>query len=398
MPHGTILVMQTFWRGIKSFQFLGVACALIVLVLVLWHPVNSHNSLGVLSSQNEMDQWMSPTSTESSSYATAPATRSAMQAFSQSIQPYLSKRDSLVPMSVYEKDYDVYGPNVMIDALNSDKFCHAQAHNLGRVIYEHTQNLADSLAICQSKCTDGCIHGVLMGMFHTPVSLGDPTPQEITPTLSAQIADTCTNPDIIKYTGIGNCYHAIGHVLASLVDEDIPQAIGLCQSIFQKKYGIGAMYYCATGVYMQESIVSTDAPAALATQSLEPCASNLYPAACYRYNLRKLFHLPDQYKEASQFCMSLTGSQQAGCFHGLGFASYKIVYHNPLTLNQLCGSGSDVDKQLCIEGALGIISVSNRTFNSTVCNIYTAGSSSLCEAALTIQNFGMNRDFALYTQ
>jgi|GEM_PF-2143520 len=390
--------MKQLLRSINGIQVLGVACAIIALALVLWHPNDTHISSALVPPQNEMDEWMSPTSTEATQYDLATSTKALIKQFRESIQPYLSKRDALVPMSVYEKDYATYGPDIMIDALNRDRFCHAQAHNLGRVIYAHVGNLADSLAICESKCTDGCIHGVLMGMFHAPISADDPTVQEITPALSAQIADTCTNPDIIQYTGIGNCYHAIGHVLASLVDEEVPQALSLCKSIFGAKYGEGAVYYCATGVYMQQSIASSEDTLASSTRQLAQCTSNLYPAACYRYNLHTAFNLPSEYQKATAFCLSLAGSQQQGCFHGLGFGAYKMVYQNPASLNVLCGTGTDIDKQMCIEGALGLISTSDKGFANSACELYTEGDRTMCMKAATIQNFGMNRDFDLYMQ
>jgi len=331
-----------------------------------------------------------------SSTSTTPQTEALKEHFRTLIQPFASD-GSIIPLGIFEKNYATYGPEVMIDVLNEDRLCHVQAHNLGRVIFTHTNDLVSSLAICQNKCTEGCIHGVLMGLFHTPLTESDPSPEELTPTMQRKIGSMCDNADITRYTGLGNCYHALGHVVGSLTENDVPKAIALCQSIF-KPEGIGAVFYCATGVYMQLDITLGDVHVRQSGGDIFPCDTNLYPAACYRYRLYRAFQFPEEYKQASDFCMSLSGAKQRGCFNAIGADAYRMVQKDPAALNQLCSAGDDLDKQMCVEGVLGMLKVYFPQSLQAACDLYVVGDKAMCTRAAGLYIFSMNRDFTLYAQ
>lgn len=308
----------------------------------------------------------------------------------------------MISVEAFRSYYDIYGPNVMLDVLNENTSCHSQAHNLGRVIYEHSQDLAASVLICQNKCSEGCIHGVFMGMFETEKNNLDThkegddhvTTKDLSPMLQSKITHTCEKSEITRFMGVGNCYHAIGHAVASLANYDIPAALDLC-NLFND-YGIGAIYYCATGVYMERDVTLGKHDADMKGEPLYPCDTSVYPAACYRYKLRRIFSLPREYKKAEDICLGLTGSQRKGCFHGLGFGSQKLVYDDPKSLNVLCGGGDTEDKRMCIEGVFGLINVYDKKRSLRACSFYTAGEKAVCFEASTIANFGMERDFERY--
>lgn len=236
-----------------------------------------------------------------------------------------------------------------------------------------------------------------MGMFNTPKNVEDPSVEEITPALRREIADTCTTSPIVSYTGIGNCYHAVGHAIAALVNENIAAAVGLCDSIFSE-HGLGARYYCATGVYMQRDIVWGEDDVKKTNLDVYPCDTASYPAACYRYKLHRLFSLPDQYEKAAQFCLSLKGVQQQGCFHGLGFAGYAMVKNDPANLNVLCGFGDALDKQMCVEGVLPYLNVADKKIAALACITYAPDGHDMCIKASLLSNFDMQRDFVLYSE
>src|SRR3569832_302282 len=138
-------------------------------------------------------------------------------AFERAVAPY-TERGVEVPRSIFESHYSNLGTNLMIDVLYQDPLCHVAAHELGRVIYAHTQNIVDSLAICQNKCADGCIHGALLELYHAPEGPNDPNPSALTPKDTAALAATCDNAAITKVTGTANCYHAIGPVLDAFAE------------------------------------------------------------------------------------------------------------------------------------------------------------------------------------
>lgn len=301
---------------------------------------------------------------------------------------------SLMPMSFYEDSYDTYGARTIIDVLDEDPLCHVQAHNLGRVIYKRTADLVSSLAVCQNKCNQGCLHGVLMEMFNAPFDGSVPSADALTPKQQKQIAHTCSDGRILKYTEIGNCYHAIGHVIASLANNDTEQAVLLCKTTFSTK-GPGAIFYCATGVYMQYDLVASAQN--LGSVDLA-CDKSSYPAACYRFQLYHLFRFPLEYRKAVAFCETLNGTMRRGCFNGLGADAYSMVYRNPAFLNQLCGIGDDMDKRMCVEGVFALMNVYQPATSANVCKYYTVGDSAMCRSAAKLKNFSMSFDWSIYTE
>ena len=363
-----------------------------------------------VSAQVEMFDVSEMTSFTQDQVPETSAIEKKMKQFKEVLTRTPKQEGKLLPISVFQDNYDTFGPEVMLDVLNQDLSCHSQAHNLGRVIYAHTKDLAAGTMICQNKCSSGCVHGVLMAMFNEMRGKElsyqpgvDPSIKMLTPDMRSQISQMCKRSEITRYTGIGNCYHAVGHALLALTDYDIPQALKLCD-IFEP-YGIGAQYYCATGVYMEEEITlgKSDSRffptgASSTDPSLYPCDQYEYPAACYRYKINLLFTFPDDSEKVTALCLRLTGAQQTGCFHGIGFSGAYLIYKNPDALNMVCGSGSEEDKRMCIEGAFGIINVHDKSKGivAKACSTYTAGSKEICTDSIGITNFTMKRDFKRY--
>lgn len=301
-----------------------------------------------------------------------------------------------IPLSVFREHYDTIGAQAMLSVLDEDPLCHSEAHGLGRVIYEHNHDLPRSTEICRGKCSAGCVHGVLMGFIAEETSsddiTSDPTLEMLTPVLREKLAGLCEINAITDHTGIGNCYHAVGHALTNFANYDISASLALC-NVFER-YGSGAKYYCATGVYMERDIELGETDSKKGWQA--PCNSLPYPAACFRYKLRRYFKLPKEYANGAAHCDTLSGKRRAGCFHGLGFGSYNMVYKDPRALNELCGNGSTEDKRMCIEGALGVINIVDRNISAQACEHYSAGSKELCFAVSGVSNFSMQRDFGRY--
>jgi len=305
--------------------------------------------------------------------------------------------DGPIALDFFRHYYDEFGPDVIRAALDDIPFCHAQAHNFGRVIYEHTKDLAQATTICRDSCTAGCIHGVLMSMFEEKsdgnASVGEHiTLADMNQQMRHEIAGICSEKgSVSKYTGVGNCFHAVGHALDALASNDIPSAIDLCQ-IFNDS-GAGAVYYCATGVYMERDIEMGQEDAKIS--SAFPCTLNKYSAGCFRYKLRRIFDLRSDYIAAKEICLGLSGSEQTGCFHGLGFGAYRAVLRDPSKVDAICSGGDEIDTRLCLEGMFGIINLYDRKVPPRACEIYP-GDTTLCKAASEVRNFDMKRDFRPY--
>jgi hypothetical protein len=319
--------------------------------------------------------------------------------FRKIIAPYPGGHS--IPIEIFEQNYATIGPEAMVEVLDERPLCHPEGHNLGRVIYEHTKDLTTATLLCKNSCSAGCIHGVLLGLIASQIknlpANADPGVAELTPALKNKLAHMCERSEITKYTGEGNCYHAMGHVLDVLADENIPEALKLCQ-IYAPK-GSGAVYYCATGVYMQFALNMGENDWKSSGSILYPCNTGDYPAACYRYVIDDIEkRMGSKYtgpQSIATMCESLKEPDRSGCFHGLGFALYRLVLHDPKNLNIVCGMGTDADKRMCIEGTLGMAFVVEPDLKNTVCDTYTAGGKKLCKES-RVGNFSMQRDFSRY--
>lgn len=321
------------------------------------------------------------------------------KAFEEVMAGFDWKRTTL-PAEFFREHYDTFGPETMLAVLDDYQFCHSEAHNLGRVLYEREQDLATATNICQSQCSSGCIHGVLMGLFAERTKdskFDDPelhaTIDDLTPKFRDEIAGICDKREIIDNLSKGDCYHAIGHALIVLANYDISSGLGLC-AIF-RPFGGGAEYYCATGVYMERDIEYGDADAAVS--QAYPCDAHEFPIACMRYKMRRIFKLQEQYVQAAEMCANLEGALRHGCFHGLGFGAGRLIYREPAKASAVCAQGDAHDQRMCLEGAFGFTNIYDPTVAAEVCESYT-GDAAVCTAATSVRNFSMRKDFTPYLE
>jgi len=305
-----------------------------------------------------------------------------------------------LPATFFREYYDEFGPEAMIAVLDDVEFCHSEAHNLGRVIYERTQDLAVATNICRNQCSSGCIHGVLMGLFaqkSDSIAFADSerhaTIEDLTPALQDEILGVCEGGEVTRHIGIGNCYHAIGHALMALANFDIPSATGLCE-LFEK-HSLGAIYNCVTGIYMERDIEYGAADALVS--NVYPCAQNEHPVACYRYKMRRVFDLDTGHEAAIALCQRLSGAERRGCFHGVGFGSAKRIYKDPDMADDVCASGDETDQLMCLEGAFGYTNLYDHSVAEEACEAY-AGNKAICFAASPVKNFRMDYDFDRYLE
>lgn len=297
------------------------------------------------------------------------------------------------PAGLFREHYEAYGPEVMVAAVDDLPYCHAEGHNLGRVIYEKA-DFVSAINLCQSKCGSGCMHGVLMGFFSEKIGNSGNTTQhveleDLTPELRGEFTRICAEGTVTEHIQIGSCYHAVGHALAVLADYDVSSGLNLCEVL--KESGIGAQYYCETGVFMQHDTEFGNEMSADASSAM--CLDYAHPAACFRYKVRRAFQIPEKYEEAKRYCESLSGSHQRGCFHGLGLAGFWLVKKEPAFLERLCVTPDEVATRMCFEGALGAL---RKDVALGVCEHVSM--SDVCVRAAQVRNLSMNRDFELYTQ
>ncbi len=254
------------------------------------------------------------------------------------IRAYHAKRASR--REIFKKHLEPLGGEVILDYLEAiDPTCHAKAHPLGSAIYARTKDLGAALSICRRRCTAGCMHGVVREAFT------DQTLEEI----QGRLQEFCKSKKMLEIYKRGNCAHGLGHAIMLIAGYDLDEALDVCASFPEKPMD----YYCATGAYM-EYFEEAQVEEARGRSLHFPCTSERrHPAACYRYQARRMLKaLSGDVEALAKECLALSGSRRLGCFHGLGVAVKFRVLRNPISLGKFCRHGTLDDQFLCIEGVI----------------------------------------------
>lgn len=304
---------------------------------------------------------------------------------------------------VYEKWIDQVGANGLIAAVTEmNPTCHDEAHDLGKVIYEKTQDIGEALDICQDACYSGCMHGVLMEVFTEGSGQTDDGVSPYVPAEHVQIDDVkdriSTICDKTVATGLykaGDCAHGIGHGLMYLADYDIPRALALCDTF--DTYPM--RYYCATGAYMEYVERGPKIPPTGATQ-FYPCDVSAYPAACFRYEMPHVvataYQQKDGFHQLIADCEAMDGNTRLGCFHGLGNANMPYVRSKAATLSQVCSYGNHDDQYVCVEGVMERFAKYFPDEAPAACGTVDGWEKDLCNQAVAHGMYDVTKSFDLY--
>lgn len=282
--------------------------------------------------------------------------------------------------------------NDFFDALEK-KFpiCHAQAHDLGKVIYAKQRDVAESIMECGKRCTDGCFHGVLMEAFKDIIPEDAAGHIEFS-LLRDRIREICNDPIAAELQRIGNCAHGVGHALAYLSAYDIEKGLAAC-NLFND---IRLTYYCAGGVFMEYDLIYGSEE--MFSKPLHfPCDTyTAFPAACYRYKAKRLLKSLNTLPALAKECMSLEGYARLGCFHGLGFSQLDAIAKNPAHLKNICGYGTPDDRTICIEGAIEKLADVNTMRAHEACALLPSELLVVCENAANQRLYTLEKFFDLY--
>lgn len=295
---------------------------------------------------------------------------------------------------VFERYWYTLGPERMLTHVTSlDPYCHSEGHNIGKAIYDHSQSLGRAVSICTDACTGGCIHGVIAEMVsqealadaddHSQISL-----EAIPSGLRNKIAGACTGADVTSVTGMGNCYHGVGHAFFVLAGSDRTEATRFCELL--KAEGEGEYFYCLTGVAME--YIDT-----FGTRATDPCKGSSYSAVCYRYGLGAMYDLrADEHAQARRYCLGLSRPERRGCFHGLGFGSASMLRRKPEAIQNICRSGDSIDTRLCVEGAIERMNMTPRR-SFAFCDV-VKDDIEACQNPTFLSPANLDRDFSPYLQ
>lgn len=315
-----------------------------------------------------------------------------------SLRKDLKEKNSGRIMEIYKKYYPLMGPQNILKVIEENPFCHSEGHPLGRLIYQDTEDLEKAMQICRSRCTSGCFHGVLMELISNLINetndddLSSPDSHLLLKKeqVEAFMKSFCTKTEVTSRIAVGNCFHALGHAVIFATNYDVESALDYCTKLDNKT----AIYFCATGVYMEQDIENGPYVKSGFTY---PCEKETrFPAACYRYNVRHLINKSFNSMDIREYCRHLPLKQRLGCFHGLGYAYHKKIAMNSSYLNYACYAGNENDTKLCIDGAIEIVSVYNRSLAMQACNDISNDMKVYCYNTMERKNFNMKKDVGLY--
>lgn len=286
----------------------------------------------------------------------------------------LAYRSSEDKKAVFEKYAPQLGAPALLDFLElTYPLCHEQAHDLGTVLFAQARNLGASLGVCATRCTSGCMHGVLAQALQR-TSYEDVT---------ARLDDVCASPELARAYKAGNCAHGIGHALMRATRNQLNRALEGCSRFSV----LGMEYYCATGVYMEfraQRRAAEDRGAPVERPTLHfPCDQEArFPAACYRYMLRSIRSVLGANRQRLQEeCNTLPDRQRTGCFHGLGATYARSIAKHPARLSELCAVGRPDDAVVCIEGVIEKLADFDERRAQEACAMLAGSIESVCRAA-----------------
>ena len=298
---------------------------------------------------------------------------------------------------LYEEYIGVIGANGVLDGI--EKLwpkCHSEAHDLGKVIYAKLNDIGQGLGVCADRCYSGCMHGVLMEAFAAYHDTDDAEGHVDLEKLKPAMNDLCFNDkEMISSYSPGDCAHGLGHALMFLSGYDVPEAIAGCD-VFEEPHMV---YYCATGTYM-EYVTENDKEDAKVKSLFYPCDEFDYPAACFRY---KMVHVSNRhYKnkgttaEIVAECEKFEGKFRLGCFHGLGNGHMPVIATGKLSIGDVCLTGSEDEKFVCIEGAIERMAKYHKNLALRACKSLEGKYNDICMAAVGYGMYNMEKDLSLY--
>ena len=272
--------------------------------------------------------------------------------------------------------------------------CHSEAHDLGKVIYAHLQDIAEAIRLCDERCHSGCMHGVLMEAITTN-GWTESSGFDLD-VLRPLVSTPCSpNSYLTKNYSPGDCAHGVGHALTFVVQNRIREALQGCGLFEDKKQE----YYCATGVFM-EYVNERDKSDAQSHSLLYPCDSFAFPAACARYKMvhvvRRHYQAGQTIEELKEQCRQFPSPVRLGCFHGLGNAHVPYLAKGLVSLSQVCSGLTQEEHIVCIDGAIERLAKYHEDRALEVCQEFRERRTTHCLTAVRQKMYNMEKDLTLY--
>jgi len=228
--------------------------------------------------------------------------------------------------------------------------CHPVMHYLGRLEYQKTRNITQTLIRSRPTCISGSYHGAVEGYFMAQdIPLNDPDDELYTKTLTGICGQSSDYPQQEIYN---QCNHGIGHALMFVTDADLPRSLKLCDALSSAVES----RLCYTGVFMENSNSSTDpnhpSKYIKADNPLYPCdeLGKQYESTCYALKAPYFFtSTGGDWDKTIELCGKIPQQHQGGCFSTIGANQVGFVTDSA-ALNDNCQRLPSKFRSSCAQG------------------------------------------------
>lgn len=256
-------------------------------------------------------------------------------------------------------------------------YCHPLIHEIGHRGYAKYGDFAAAMKFQDRTCISGYGHGVIEAHFSKS--------QDI----FAAIKTACTiyaKGSFEEWT----CLHGIGHGVMYYAENDLMQAIDLCETLETEFEQVN----CMDGAYMENfnsdsvqhvsNFVRPEDPS-------YPCPSQKekFKGACYLYAGKYHLSLHHDYVAALNWCQSVEAAFVASCTAGIGGEAMKENITDPKLVENICLSGNEAQVAPCIDGMIGLfLSHEGGADRATeVCGNMAEANQEICAQAVTKRDY-----------
>lgn len=197
--------------------------------------------------------------------------------------------------------------------------CHEASHYIGRLAYQDKKDIKTLFNQCQHICLDGCYHGVVEGYF---IDKNITLSEENVPAIASEVAKICGKETDYETPELYiSCLHGLGHAVMFITDNELPQALNLCDSLKDSN----KEELCYTGAFMAnvDSRNNKDHPTKYlkADDPMYPC--NILPKKhqkkCYEYNTLTFYQFTNyNWQETIKLCGQVPQDYRWGCYQTMG--------------------------------------------------------------------------------
>lgn len=241
------------------------------------------------------------------------------------------------------------------------QFCHLLAHQLGEMaVAENPDRWIDVVPLnpVDGLCSNGFIHGAVIGRFRDDVLTGDKLSRAI-----QDFAIACEPRDNWHPTDLDRaiCYHGLGHLYTFVTNAHLQEAARICEETANKPTG-DFRRVCREGVFMQiYQPVEPDDFDLIEQLPVKPTAEN------YR-DLCSVYELPEErgacmreawplFREAifndgyaGAFCARQPNQREEdACFDAITSIVGRFSLNDPNKLAKTCLSMPDERQQQCFD-------------------------------------------------